>query len=201
MIVLEFFVEEQSTEAALTNLVPAILPDVEFEFEIYSFQGKEDLLRKLPDRLTPYRYWITDNQRIIVLVDRDDDDCHELKQKLEVMANKAGLITLSNSPTNFHVINRIAIEEMEAWFFGDVQAMHTAYPRVPELLGEKAPYRNPDAVCGGTWENLERVLKDYHPGGLEKIRAAEEISRYMNPDQNRSRSFQTFRDALRSIFG
>ena len=39
----------------------------------------------------------------------------------------------------------------------------------------------------------------YHPGGLEKIRAAREISNHMDPDRNRSRSFQVFRDALRSI--
>ena len=39
----------------------------------------------------------------------------------------------------------------------------------------------------------------YHPGGLEKIRAAREISNHMDPDRNRSRSFQVFRDALRNI--
>ena len=39
----------------------------------------------------------------------------------------------------------------------------------------------------------------YHPGGLEKIRAAQEISEHMDPDRNRSHSFQLFRDVLRSI--
>ena len=199
-MLLEFYVEEPSAEAALIHLVPAILAEADFEFEIYPFQGKNDLIRKLPNRLSAYKHWIADDQRIIVLVDRDDDDCYQLKNNLERIALNAGLETRSTIPAKFHIINRIAIEELEAWFFGDVPAMKLAYPRIPESLGQKAAYRNPDAVHGGTWERLQQVLKDYHPGGLEKIRAAEEISKYMDPDNNRSRSFQVFRDALRSIF-
>ena len=200
MIMLEFFVEEQSAEAALINLVPAILSKHDYEFEIYTFQGKPDLLRKLPNRLQTYKNWIDEHHRIIILVDQDQDDCIRLKNNLEALVISTGLKTRSSSPTQFHVLNRIAIEELEAWFFGDVNAMRKAYPRVSETLGQKAPYRDPDAIPGGTWEALEKVLKDYHPGGLEKIRAADEISRHMDPDRNRSRSFQVFRDALRAIF-
>ena len=201
MMNLEFFVEEQSAEVALINLIPAILPDnVDYDFDIYTFQGKKDLLKKLPNRLKAYKHWITENQRIIVLIDRDSDDCVELKGQLEDIVASADLQTRTASPDQFHVINRIAIEELEAWFFGDVNALRTAYPRVPETLASKSAYRDPDAIQGGTWERLGQVLNDYHLGGLEKIRAAKEISRHMNPDVNRSRSFQVFRDTLRDIF-
>ncbi|MCY4526426.1 MAG: DUF4276 family protein, partial [Anaerolineaceae bacterium] len=79
--------------------------------------------------------------------------------------------------------------------------LHQAYPRIPETLGKKAPYRDPDSITGGTSKRLEKLLKDkgYHPRGLEKIRAAREVSKHMDPDRNRSRSFQVFCDALRSI--
>lgn len=199
---LEFYVEEPSTEAALIYLVPRILQHREFEFDIHPFQGKHDLLRKLPDRLKAYKHWINEEWRIIVLIDRDEDDCHQLKQKLENMARAANLTTRSRrrSRRAVQVINRIAIEELEAWFFGDVDALRTAYPRVSANLAQQAPYRNPDAIKGGTWEQLEKILHDDHPGGLEKLRAAEEISRHMNPDVNRSQSFQVFRDALRDLF-
>ncbi|NJO85181.1 MAG: DUF4276 family protein [Blastochloris sp.] len=200
---LEFYVEELSTESALINLVPVILADHDdkFEFDIFTFQGKMDLLKKLPDRLKPYKHWVKTNLelRIIILVDRDDEDCRELKMKLELMAKNAELSTRTNNPVQFHVINRIAIEELEAWFFGDVPAIRRAYPKVSESLGQEAKFRNPDEIKGGTWEQLERVLQDYHPGGLEKIRAAQEISQYMDPDINRSKSFQAFRDALREL--
>lgn len=56
------------------------------------------------------------------------------------------------------------------------------------------------AIKGGTWERLEQVLSRYHAGGLQKLRAAEEIAQHMEPDRNRSKSFQVFRDALRDLF-
>ena len=65
-------------------------------------------------------------------------------------------------------------------------------------LGSRASYRDPDAVRGGTWEALERELRSHgHPGGLEKIRAAKEISANMDIEHNRSASFCAFRDGLR----
>lgn len=194
---LEFFVEDISAETALNILVPKILPG--FEFKIYPFRGKGDLIKKLPDRLSAYSKWITDEIMIVVLIDRDSDDCNKLKEQLETIALDAGLISLTSSRDQFQIINRIAVEELEAWFFGDVTAIRKAYPKVPETLDKKAPYRLPDAIKGGTWEQLERLLRSYHPGGLEKIRAASEISRYMDPDRNRSPSFQVFRDALRIL--
>ena len=194
---LEFFVEEQSAEAALKILIPRILPEI--SFHIYPFQGKQNLLKNLHNRLIAYRNWITEEYKIIVLVDRDSDDCHKLKDRLETIASNVGLKTLTSSPDQFQVINRIAIEELEAWFFGDAEAIHRAYHRVPATLGRKPPYRYPDAINGGTWERLEKVLKHSHPGGLEKIRAARDISAHMDPDRNCSPSFQAFRDALKSI--
>ena len=53
---------------------------------------------------------------------------------------------------SFQLVNRLAVEELEAWFFGDVDAMATAYPRVPRTLAQRAPYRDPDRIKGGTWE-------------------------------------------------
>lgn len=198
---LDIFVEEQSAEAALRNLIHRILPETNLEVRFHSFRGKQDLLSKLPGQLRAYNQWIADNHFLIVLVDRDADDCQNLKRRLESYAAEAGLKTLSSSPEQFHAINRIAIEELEAWFFGDVDALHEAYPRIPCSLGKRVPYRNPDAIPGGASERLELLLKSkgYHRGGLQKIRAAQEISRHMDPDRNRSKSFQVFRDALRRI--
>jgi hypothetical protein len=99
---------------------------------------------------------------------------------------------------NFQVLNRIAIEELEAWFFGDIDALIHACPGISPNLGSQAKYRDPDMITGGTWEALEKVLQraGHHKGGLEKTRAAREISQYMNPSKNRSKSFQIFYDGL-----
>ena len=101
----------------------------------------------------------------------------------------------------FQVVNRLAIKELEAWFFGDVDALKAAYPRVSPTLGQRARYRNPDAITGGTWEALERLLQrlNYFRQGLPKITVAREVSRHMDPARNRSRSFQVFREGLLTI--
>lgn len=199
---IELLVEEQSAEAALRILVPKILgPDV--EFRVIRFQCKQDLLSNLPGRLKGYRKWITADWRIVVLVDEDRQDCLELKAKLERAADDAGLVTKTRAAggAGFQVLNRISIEELEAWFFGDVEALHGAYPKIPLSLATRSKYHNPDAIQGGTWEELEKELqiKGYFHGGLAKIEAAKAISAHMDPDQNRSKSFQVFRDGLRDM--
>lgn len=199
-MLLHFFVEEQSAEAALIELVPLILHEYDFDYDIFSFQGKHDLLKKLPNRLKAYAHRPGDDWRVIVLVDRDGEVCRELKHRLEQIAQTAGLRTRTVSPGDFRVINRIAIEELEAWFFGDVDALAAAYPRVDHNLAQQAPFRNPDAITGGTAERLEALLAHHHPGGLEKIRAAQDISRHIQPQRNRSQSFQAFRSALIGLF-
>lgn len=170
----EFLVEEASLESALTQILPKFLPST-VTFKIHGFRGKTDLLAKLPNRLNGYQAWLPPDWKIVILIDEDREDCLKSKQQLEIMAISAGLITKSSckKDKSFQVLNRIVVEELEAWFFGDVDAICQAYPKVSTNLANQEPYRDPDAIKGGTWEALERVLKKagYHQGGLEKYKA------------------------------
>ena len=199
---LEFLVEEASLEAALTQLLPKILPS-NVTSNIHAYRGKPDFFEKVPNRLKGYRAWLPPDWKIVVLIDEDREDCLKIKKQLEDIAISAGLITKSSCQEykSFQVLNRIVVEELEAWFFGDVEAICQAYPKVSANLANQQPYRDPDAIKGGTWEALERVLKKagYHPGGLEKYKASSEISQYMNPKSNRSKSFQVFYQGLLEI--
>jgi len=196
---IEILVEERSMEVALHNLLPRLLTG-EMTYRIINFQGKQNLLRELPARLRGYASWITDDYRIVVLLDEDRQNCIELKQQMESAASRAGLMTKTNAGgARFQILNRIAVEELEAWFLGDFQAMRQAYPRLPENLPRRLS--NPDTVAGGTWESLEKFMQryGYFQGGYPKVEAAREISARMNPGNNTSRSFQVFRDGLLSI--
>lgn len=197
----EVFVEERSMETALRHLLPRILGPI--SLEIYQYQCKNNLLARLPERLEGYRAYLPDNWRILVVVDRDDDDCIQLKAQLDEIAHTAGLTTRSQSrgDRGFALINRIAIEELEAWYFGDWQAVCDSYPKVSANIPNKSKFRDSDAIKGGTWEALERVLKaaGYFKGGLRKIEAAREIAQRMSPERNTSRSFQALRDALAEL--
>jgi hypothetical protein len=199
---LEFLVEEFSAKVCLQQILPKMLSE-NISYTIHDFRGKNNLLTKLPERLKAYKAWIPEDYKIIILVDRDDDDCEKLKDKIEEYANQVGLITKSqvNNKEQFQVLNRILIEELEAWFFGDVKAIVSAYPKVSPNLGNQAKFRKPDEITGGTWQALEKVLKTvgYHQGGLEKVKAAREISQFMNPQENSSPSFQIFYQGLQDI--
>jgi len=195
---IEILVEEQSMEEALKNLLPRMLPS-ETTYRIHNFLGKQNLLRQLPARLRGYR-WIPDDYRIIVLLDEDRQNCFNLKHYLETAAQQAGLTTKTGvGGSRFQVLNRIVVEELEAWFLGDIDAMRRAYPRLPENLPPK--FKNPDAVSGGTWETLEKTLQryGYFRGGYAKVEVARAISAYMDPNRNRSKSFQVFRDGLLAL--
>lgn len=196
---LEVFLEEPSCEALLRTLLPQILPPrIEVGFRV--FNGKADLLRKLPNRLRGYTYSVS-RPKILIVLDRDDDDCLDLKRRVEESATRSGLLPRSAAPdgSRHDVCVRIAVEEMEAWLLGDEEALRTAFPRVRPFSG-KEKFRDPDDVRGGTWEALEKLLQDrgYYPSGLSKINCASEAARHMSPGSNRSDSFRCLVTGVRS---
>lgn len=197
---LEIFVEELSMEAVLRVLLPRVVSNV--SFSLYPYHGKSNLLARLPDRLRALAFQLPSTSRIVVLVDRDGENCRTLKRKLDDIARTAGLATKAAPRRgNYAVVNRIAIEELEAWYFGDWQAVMAAYPRVSANVPAKSKYRAPDSINGGTWEAFERVLQQagYFKTGLRKIEVARAVAQHMDPSRNASPSFRSFRDALVSL--
>lgn len=182
----------------LRCVAPGLLP-AGASFQVVEFGNKQQLLRKLPERLAGYRHWVTPGHVLVVVVDRDEDDCHALKARLEEIAAQAQLSTRSfPKDGQFTVLTRLAIEELEAWYFGDWEAVRAAWPRVPADIPQKAGYRDSDSISGGTWEAFERVLQraGYFRSGLRKVEAAQAIAPHIDPARSRSRSFQVFRDAI-----
>ena len=191
-------VEEPSMEAFLGSLLPRMLP-ADRTYEVHAFQDKFDLLLNLPMRLRGYRRWLPADWRLVVLVDRDGDDCHELKEKLESIAGESGLTTRTSAGGRpWQVANRLVVEELEAWYFGDWEAVRGAYPRLPATVDQRARYRNPDAIRGGTWEALERIMQQhgYFSTGLRKVEAARAVGRLVDVQRNRSRSFARFSEVI-----
>lgn len=202
---LEVLVEEPSMKAALEVLLPRIVGDL--PVEIRAFAGKDNLLRKLPGALRGYGAWARGTGLgIVVLVDRDDDDCRQLKCRLQQsLPPDVPLTIFSAAHPDRHgqVLNRVACEELEAWLLGDVGALRAVYPRLPVSMADRRPFRDPDAIAGGTWEALERLLQGsgYHAGGLPKYSCAKAVAVYMNVEENRSVSFRHFRDGVRCLVG
>jgi hypothetical protein len=198
-------VEEPSMKETIDALLPGRLEGRDVELKVIDHGSKQSLLRNLPNRMKAYANWPDPGLRILVLVDRDDEDCQDLKRRLEAAASSAGLPTKTAPDTNksFKVVNRIVVEELEAWFLGDVPALVAAFPRVSASLGQQARYRDPDAVPGGTWEALRRILirSGYYAGSrhLPKIEVARRVAPLMVASRNRSRSFRAFVDGLDAL--
>lgn len=190
---LEILTEEISARKALDNLLPKLVID-ENTYKIITYQGKADLLKKLPGVLKGYSHFLPDDWKIIILIDLDKDDCRKLKSRLNSFVIDANLKlkNTSNLQNSFQVINRIAIEELESWFLGDPEAIKIAYPRVGKF-SNKPKYRIPDQITNPS-EVLERILQSagYYPTGMRKIEIAEKVSSNMVPLSNRSKSFSVF---------
>lgn len=196
---IEFLVEEESAKEALAQILPKLLPEGVW-WRVHPFHGKRDLLKHLPSRLKGYKHSLPEDGRIVVLLDNDEGDCLKLKAGLEIIARDAGINIRKGQPLRC-VLNRIIIQELESWFFGDFNAITHAYPRVKPRTLQKERFRDPDSISGGVWEALEKVLQGsgYFRGGLSKTQAAREIAECMGPDRNTSHSFQVFRDGLISM--
>ena len=200
---IEFLVEDRSTKAFLDALLPRMLPEI-CTFNVHSHHGKRSLLKRMGDRLKGYEKWMPGEYRIVILVDCDKEECEQLKKELEKLCLKAGLRSRrAVGGPDWQIVTRIAVEELEAWYFGDWQAVCKAYPRVSPITCESASYRDPDAIKGGTWEAFERILgkHGYFKQGLSKVEAASAIGRHLDPARNRSRSFAVFLHALAEAVG
>ena len=200
---LELLAEEGSIKAFLDVLLPGLLPS-DCTFYVHAFKGKSDLLKKLPERLRTYqRMMMSYNLRLFVIVDQNGGDCRKLKAQLEETAHESGLATRTRAAGfPWQVVNRIVIEELEAWYFGDWEAVRAAYPRLKPDTIRRARYRDPDRIQG-TWEAFEQILKQrgYFKDGLRKIEAARAIATHFDPDRNRSRSFRIFLEAVYEAVG
>jgi len=151
---------------------------------------KRILLDQLPRLLEGYKR-TPGTDAVVVVVDSDRRECKEFLEELKNIAHAKGM----SESTMF----RLAIEEMEAWYLGDQEAILTAFPKAKrEVL---ARYQQ-DSVCG-TWELLADAL---HPGGSVaapfpisgqlKHEWAEKIGPLLKLWGNASPSFQRFLDGL-----
>lgn len=202
MMQIEMLVEEQSAEEALRHLLPRLLKN-RARAKVINLGSKYKLLKVLQERLKAYAQRIAGGEslRVVVLVDRDDDDCEQLKAKLESMAAGAGLPTKSSPAAGepFVVLNRIVIEELESWFIGDPLALRKAFTSLPRIEANTGIFRNPDN--GGSWEALHRFLKKHgiYKSSFPKIDAARRIAPYLDISANRSRSFQVFISGMEAM--
>lgn len=213
----EFLIEDISGKAMLKELVPKIIDTTKHSYRIISYKGigtipkglktsqdasKRALLNQLPKLLSGYGKTYQYNQKdnaIIVVCDLDNknesDFINELNHILQ-SCNPAPQVSFC-----------LAIEEGEAWLLGDIQAIKAAYPKAKDSVLKT--YHN-DSICG-TWELLadaiytggsQRLKKaGFIETGLQKTIWAKNICPHMDINNNKSPSFNSFKQCIQEYAG
>ena len=213
-----FLVEDVSgakfLEAFLQKYI-AEKPEVTFNYTIRPYKGigglkkgadagnikSQQLLTDLPKRLRALNVALSGNpdSSVFIVLDNDTRNPEAFRAQLEGLLS-ANQITVDS-------VFCIAVEEMEAWLLGDIEAMQQAYPKLADRIASKISSYQQDSICG-TWEFLADILTK---GGIAKFRKmtpspqdvgmktsewAENIGCHMNIRNNCSPSFRYMIDAL-----
>lgn len=117
---------------------------------------------------------------VVVLVDQDDDDCVQLLADLQKMLAK-----LKTRPVN--VLFRIAMEEIEAWFLADQQAVTAAYANASF---QHVPGGDPDLIDDPSDILAECLGVPLPCTGQMKAEWADKIAPHLDLDQPKSRSWR-----------
>lgn len=210
---IEVLVEDSSGKKLLEAVLPKVLGKQgdPHTWRIHPYKGIGRIPRNLNASADPAKRILLDQlprllrgygkrpgiDAVVVVLDSDRRDCAGFLSELKELAAKC-----TPAPnTRF----RLAIEEVEAWYLGDREALGQACPRAkPEVLNRYIQ----DRVCD-TWELLADAV---YPGGSAAIKKtgwplpgqvkhewAEKIGPLLDPERNVSPSFIRLRDGLRRL--
>jgi hypothetical protein len=209
----EFHIEDSSGEKALEILVPRLIEKND-TYRIHSYRGigripqkitvshgakKQTILDNLPLLLKGFgKSYPSDGVNyiavIVIICDLDDNN------KSDFLTELNGLLEHCNPKPQ--TLFCLAIEELEAWYLGDLCAVKKAYPSAKQEVLSR--YIN-DSICG-TWELLaDAIFKGgsaalkklgYPREGIEKSKWATDICPFMDVAKNLSPSFNFMRIKL-----
>ncbi len=210
---IEILVEDASGKMLLDAVLPKLIGAYgePHTWNMHSYRGIGRIPTNLKGKADPAKRILLDQlprvlqgygktpgiDAVVVVLDSDRRNCADFLAELKALV--AGCNPAPNT------MFRLAIEEVEAWYLGDQQALQTAYPRVKaDVLGRYVQ----DSVCD-TWELLADAI---HPGGSAAIKKAgwplpgqikcewaEKIGPLLEPDRNVSPSFGKLCDGLRRL--
>lgn len=210
---IEILVEDSSGKRLLDKIVPTILGPMgePHTWRIHPYRGIGRLPKGLNSKADPAKRALLDNlprlltgygrtpgiDAAVVVVDTDKRNCVEFLAELKALE--------AQCTPRPRVMFRLAIEEMEAWFLGDKDAILAAYPTAERSVLQA--YKQ-DSVCG-TWETLADAI---YPGGAKALQKlgfpasgdakhewAEKIGPNLVLERNASPSFIKFVEGLRQL--
>ena len=170
---IEILVEDSSGTKLLQVLLPQLLgPQGEpHTWRLHAYKGIGRIPRGLAQNGDPAKRILLDQlprllrgygktpgiDAVVVVLDTDKRDCVAFLAELKAAADACNPVP--------DTLFRLAIEEIEAWYFGDQAALLAAYPRAKLDVLKKYVQ---DSTCG-TWELLADAVQ---AGGSAAIKKA-----------------------------
>ncbi len=210
---IEFLVEDSSGKALLEILIPKVIGafDNPHTWRVHSYRGVGRLPKNLSQNADPSKRALLNQlpklvrgygrtpgiDAVIFVVDTDNRNCRDFLSEL-----KSAIAACDPKP--LHTMVRLAIEEIEAWYLGDVAALIEVYPKVKRQILDSYIQ---DSI-GGTWEKLADAV---YPGGVTAFKRSNynsgdlkhEWAKKIGPEiiieANLSPSFQKFCSGLRAM--
>ena len=177
-----FLLEELSMQILLEGLLPRLFP--ELPFRCVPHNGKTDLDRSITATL---RGWREPGARFAIVRDNDGGDCYALKERIR---------QLCHNGRRDDALVRIVCQELEAWYFGEPDAMAEAFgDERLRRIKNRPRYRNPDAISKPSGE-IKRLVPRF-----QKIDGARRMAQHLTRERNRSRSFAVFLDGVANLHG
>jgi hypothetical protein len=179
-----FLLEEPSMKLLLDGLLPRLFPGwvVNQHFQCLKFDGKSDLDRNIPRKLSA---WRIPGDRFVIVRDNDNTDCIKLKTRLQA------LCVTSGRP---ETLIRLACQELESWYVGDLPALAQAFGD----LRLDAPAMRKRFAVPDDWQKpsleLSRLIPLFQKGSGARAMAAS-----LHETGNRSVSFQVFVHGVRRV--
>lgn len=184
MISLICMLEEPSAKEMLQVVLPKILPDnVSILYMV--FEGKQDLEKRLEDRM---RGWRTPNTYFLVMRDQDSGDCVSIKDGLIEKVVRSGKAD--------RTIIRIACRELESFYLGDLKAVEQGL-NLNSISKQqtKAKYLSPDQISRPS-EELYKLTNNVY----QKVQGSRLIAPHLNLDgSNASSSFNILISGIRKL--
>ena len=178
-----FLLEDQTMQVLLDQLLPRLFPNWRQgeHFLCIKHEGKTDLESSIPSKL---RAWQEPGAKFIVLRDNDSADCTVIKTRRKRLCAEAG---------RADTLIRIACQEVEAWYLGDLHAMSAAFGGNLNTQPNRKRYSDPDKLAKPSAE-----VKRLSPG-FQKTAGARLMAAHLSEAGNLSKSFQYFISGLRRL--
>jgi hypothetical protein len=210
---IEILVEDSSGMSLLEAVLPKLLGEHgdPHTWRMHSYKGMGRIPKNLNVGMDPAKRILLDRlprvlkgygntpgiDAVLVVLDTDKRDCVGFLAELKALAADC------NPAPN--TMFRLAIEEVEAWYLGDLQALLAAYPHAKQDVLKRYTQ---DVACG-TWELLADAVYSGGSASLKKAgwplsgqikhEWAKKIGPLLEPDRNLSPSFGKLRDGLRRL--